>query len=58
MPVAIPELKITPLVHDPKETKVDFGATVEGVDLNNLDGESLSIHQAQELTLRQTRLSS
>lgn len=33
-------MRIEPMVHDPKETKVDFGATVSGVDLNELDGES------------------
>lgn len=33
------QLVVEPLVHDPKQTKVDFGATVTGVDLNDLDGE-------------------
>jgi len=41
MPIAsqIDNFKVTPLQHDPKETKVRFGAIVEGVDLNDVDGE-------------------
>lgn len=34
-------LHIEPMLHDPKETKVDFGATVTGVDLNEIDREYL-----------------
>ncbi|GAA6018555.1 hypothetical protein JCM10207_007216 [Rhodosporidiobolus poonsookiae] len=54
MPVAtqIHSLKITPLVHDPKETKVNFGAIVEGVDLNDVDPETFSALRDAVLTHR------
>ncbi|KPV77635.1 uncharacterized protein RHOBADRAFT_33795 [Rhodotorula graminis WP1] len=43
VPTQLHSLRITPLVHDPKETKVDFGATVEGVDLNDVDPETFAV---------------
>ena len=44
MPVATTTtaMTVTPMIHDPKETKVRFGAVVEGVDLNELDGETFA----------------
>lgn len=40
VPDSTSTIQITPMVHDPKETKVRFGATVTGVDLNDIDGQS------------------
>lgn len=52
MPVATPteSMTVTPMVHDPKETKVHFGAVVEGVDLNELDDETFAEIKAAVLT--------
>ncbi|GAA5971187.1 hypothetical protein JCM11641_004177 [Rhodosporidiobolus odoratus] len=38
--VQLASLRVTPLEHDPKVTKVDFGAIAEGVDLNDVDPET------------------
>ncbi|ORY63816.1 alpha-ketoglutarate dependent xanthine dioxygenase [Leucosporidium creatinivorum] len=48
----VTSLVIEPMVHDPKETKVDFGATVSGVDLNDVDSETFAKIKEAVLTHR------
>ncbi|KAI5477724.1 hypothetical protein MNV49_006007 [Pseudohyphozyma bogoriensis] len=55
MPTAtqVHNIKITPMVHDPKETKVDFGAIVTGLDLNQeVDQETFVLMKEAILTHR------
>ncbi|KAK4704955.1 xanthine dioxygenase, partial [Phenoliferia sp. Uapishka_3] len=45
-------LVITPMVHDAATTKVDFGAVVEGVDLNDINDETFAVLKKAVLTHR------
>lgn len=54
MPIAsqVESLVVTPMVHDDPKSKVDFGATVEGVDLNDIDPETFAAIKDAVLTHR------
>lgn len=58
MPIAsqVESLVVTPMVHDDPKSKVDFGATVEGVDLNDIDREYSQLSSSQRTALTPSNL--